>query len=419
MTLEILDRRRRRRAAVRQRRQGARDSRRRERAVLLDPSVADSVAARRPAPVRVGPALSAARRVDAGLSDQRNTRRHRAGAEGTVGRAGHLHGEADREGQGVHAAARRDDGSARQERGGGAATAVRRCRSASTTRSNTIQDTLPQVQQARERAQAAGNTDLAQQLQTLAGATGGRGVAAVARWPRTRRRCGRSVTGQRRRPVVRSVRFDAGRQRHAAVADRRRGEAALKRVRGADGAGSVVGRAEPAVVTAASSRIARAAGAIAGHTSYTSPLPPQRFRRHSPARARQPAVARRARLAIGRAAPPNPNLQGARPRRLVRDAPGGAVLILSHWRTRMRALLMLLAIVAMAAPPAAAQQKPRRPRRSRPRRPRPRRPASAPVNLNTATAGAARVAARRRRQGGRADPRVPRRRTATSRRSRT
>ena len=40
---------------------------------------------------------------------------------------------------------------------------------------NTIQATLPKVQQARERAQAAGNTDLAQQLQTLAGATGGRG----------------------------------------------------------------------------------------------------------------------------------------------------------------------------------------------------------------------------------------------------
>ena len=40
---------------------------------------------------------------------------------------------------------------------------------------NTIQATLPKLQQARERAQAAGNTDLAQQLQTLAGATGGRG----------------------------------------------------------------------------------------------------------------------------------------------------------------------------------------------------------------------------------------------------
>jgi len=40
---------------------------------------------------------------------------------------------------------------------------------------NTIQATLPKVQQARERAQAAGNTDLAQQLQALAGASGGRG----------------------------------------------------------------------------------------------------------------------------------------------------------------------------------------------------------------------------------------------------
>jgi hypothetical protein len=40
---------------------------------------------------------------------------------------------------------------------------------------NTIQSTLPKVQQARDRAQAAGNADLAQQLQALAGAAGGRG----------------------------------------------------------------------------------------------------------------------------------------------------------------------------------------------------------------------------------------------------
>jgi len=38
-----------------------------------------------------------------------------------------------------------------------------------------IQATLPAIAQARERAQAAGNTDLAQKLQAVAGAGGGRG----------------------------------------------------------------------------------------------------------------------------------------------------------------------------------------------------------------------------------------------------
>ena len=40
---------------------------------------------------------------------------------------------------------------------------------------NRIQELLPPIAQARERAQAAGNADLAQKLQALAGAGGGRG----------------------------------------------------------------------------------------------------------------------------------------------------------------------------------------------------------------------------------------------------
>jgi hypothetical protein len=94
---------------------------------------------------------------------------------------------------------------------------------------NTIQATLPKVQQARERAQAAGNTDLAQQLQTLAGRQAVAAVAAVVRWrSRTRRRGGRASLASRRRAVVRAVRLHAGRQQHSAFADARRDRGALK-----------------------------------------------------------------------------------------------------------------------------------------------------------------------------------------------
>ena len=91
-----------------------------------------------------------------------------------MGGAGHLLRSADRERQELYTAADRDDGSARQE----PAAALQQQFALSKRLYDaivSIQEILPRVNEARDRARASGNAEVADRLSALVGAGGGRG----------------------------------------------------------------------------------------------------------------------------------------------------------------------------------------------------------------------------------------------------